>query len=267
MSSCDSAPVCATCDDVTAAIPDVVIYSADAATDESLAASGEVPGTDRVAQPGAGVAASSATAGEVEAPWRLRSLSGELGAAPPVNSRSMPHLPCIAAATAACPHGWPPTDLDCGGGVNPLSRRSLSSLQSTSAARSWRDGRDGSLRPGGRSLSSVAVDTPLTSSASSAATTAGGGAGSDVSGGCAAESFDDDEPASSNRVPAPPTAVTPPTTQLYAEHETDDFPTTLTDVRNHADLSRVSPALIDDSRSSGGPLGLSLRSVRSLVVR
>ena len=172
-SSAGSVPICATCDDVTAddvtaVIPDVVIYSADAVTDESRAASTTVSGD--VDQSSAVVSAvvTSATAG-VEPAWRgLRSLStGDLNVMP-ANSRSLPHLPFIAAAAEVPGGGRLSTDF----GVDPVSRRSLSSLQSA-GVRTWCDG--GALRPGG-SLAFVAGETPLTSSASSAATTAGGAA-------------------------------------------------------------------------------------------
>ena len=177
-SSSDSASAAgATCTE--AVIPDVVIFSADTMTDESRPASTTVSGD--IGGQAAGVAVPSKV--EVDERWKLCSF-GALSAMP-VNSRSLPQLPFVAATVPDAQ-----TDFE----LDPMSRRSLSSLQSA-ASRTWR-GRcaAGGLHPG-RSLSSVAaVETPLTSSASSAATTAGGGVGSDAPG-----SFDDEEPA-----PQPP---------------------------------------------------------------
>ena len=222
--------MCATCD---AIIPDVVIHSADGVTVESRAASTTVSseiGRD-LDQP----TTASSTA-RLEAPWRLRSLNLS---AMPVNSRSLPQLPFVAAVEVT--DGRPSTDFV----ADPVSRRSLSSLQSAGARR-WRDG----LRPAGGSLSSVAVETPLTSSASSAATTAGGGGGSDVSG-CVPDSLDDDEPPP----PLPPPAsTTPPTSQFYS----DDLPTPADDSK-HSGFRLVQPAANDDRQCPGGPSSQAVR--------
>jgi len=164
----------------------------------------------------------------------MRSLSaGDLNAC---NSRSLPHLPLIAAVEV--PGGRLSTDFAVG--VDPVSRRSLSSLRSA-RVRTWCVG---ALRPGaGGSLSSVAVETPLTSSASSAATTAGGGGGSDVSGCCVVDSMDDEEPptavASTSTPPPPATSVT---SQNHTErHAAGGLPTLSSEDWNQSDLRRGVP--------------------------
>jgi len=109
--------------------------------------------------------------------------------------------------------------------------------------RTWSDG--GRLRPGG-SLTSVAVETPLTSSASSAATTAGGGGGSDVSG-CVAYSLDDDEAARSTSPPL--TIATLPASRPHNEHRVGDFPTAA-DNWNQSALRRMVSGVDNDCRRS-----------------
>jgi len=160
----------------------------------------------------AAVEGPSSTTGD-EAPWILRSLSGNLRAMP-VNSRSMPHLPFAGTVEVAA--GQSSTVFE----VDPVSRRSLSSLQSAT----WRQCGAGALRLG-VSLSSVAVDTPLTSSASSAATTAGGGGGSDVSGGVP-DSFDDDE--LPHLAPPPPPSATA-TSHIHNDRFSGDLPSVVDD--------------------------------------
>lgn len=145
VSSSNSVAACAACDDVTAAIPDVVIHSADAVTDESRTAvtmiSSEAVDGDR--DQTATDLVASATSG-VEVPWRMRSLSTGDFSAVLANSRSLPHLPFVAAV--GVPDGKSSTDFS----VEPISRRSLSSLQLV-GIRTWCDG--GRLRPGGSVMS------------------------------------------------------------------------------------------------------------------
>jgi len=201
VSSSGSAAAGTACDDVTAVIPDVVIHSADALTDDSRApsttVSAEVGRDDD--QPGSALAATPATTG-AEPLQRARSHStGDLSTLP-VNSRSLPHLPFVAAVNV--PDGHASREFN----VDPVSRRSLSSLQ-LAGVRTWCD-RRGRLLPGS-SLSSVVVETALTSSASSAGTTAGG----DPSV-CVADSFDEYEVAR----PCTP----PPTRHLRADDRPPD---------------------------------------------
>jgi len=125
------------------------------------------------------------------------------------------------------------------------------------AVRQWCDGTG--LRPG-CSLSSVAVETPLTSSASSAATTAGCGVGSDVSG-CVVDILDDDEPARSSSPPPPPpppqTTATLPTSRSHTErHAGSNFPTPA-DELNQPGFRRMASGVNNDCQCPRGSSSLS----------
>lgn len=141
VSSSDSVPACAACDDFTTVIPDVVIYSADAVSDDSRAAltvaNAEDGGEDR--DQSANPLVASATTG-TEPPRKMRSLSTADFSAMPANSRSLPHLPLIAAIEV------PGEQSSMNFRVCPVSRRSLSSLQ-LAGVRKWCDG--SGLRPDG----------------------------------------------------------------------------------------------------------------------
>lgn len=248
VSSSDSTAACAMCDDVTAVIPDVVIFSADAVTDESRAASSTIVSAEvggDGGDPSSAALTASATAG-IEPPYRVRSLSSGDLSAMPANSRSLPQLPFIAAVEV--PGGQSSRDFS----VDPVSRRSLSSLQ-LAGVRTWCY--RGGLRPGG-SLSSVAVETPLTSSASSAATTAGCAGGSDVSG-CVADSLDDEEPAPSTLPPLPASTEKLSSDQFHTERHVGDL-TTPVDVWNRSDVRPVVSGVDSDCQRHAGSSSLSV---------